>query len=601
MADLPKYRKMYRNQPDIQQAVQMQVNLAIGKGFTISHEDQDVIDYLNKVSKQIALPAHMLTMATDMLVYGDSFTEIQWNRTVKTGEQLYQYEGMQYLKSDLEKMDIPFKSVKKASIEPPIYNFEKDTLSYSPKRNFIAQVNRKSPDATSIVGLKDLDPLYMRTRRDSWGNEFGYIQWMAFPPVLIDNESLIHIKYRPTSTGYESAYGYSLLMPIIKNNDLLTQFENDASVWIHSKAVPPLIIKGGTPEKPYSTNQMIDLISALKSRTAATMMFTKGDVTIEEFKTIASELRIDWWLDYLLLRRYQALSVPPILMGYVKYGARGIGEVVLHDFMARLQILQEFISDPIEDYIFGPLIRAKFGEDVENAEIVWKPIIEEDKNMRSQRLIQMLQTGAVSVNEVREEMGFQKRSEDDEKDMDEFDKLVPMQSPMGAKGFPPGSGGGGAAPALQQQQKPGQPEQPQRPQTEVSRPVQQEKKPPESHMKLETGKQKKFQLMKLEETFREKMLELTQKTKFDLRDGSKLVKQIKKEAKDSAQSLINEYIVASYLVGRMKANGALGKEDDLSLKQEDLGNLTSLKDKCLEDFSKIVGDMVKDREDGKLV
>ncbi len=970
LSDLPKYRKMYRSHPDIQQAIQMQVNLAVGKGFTIAHDDEDVIEYLIKAVNRLDLPQHMLTMGTDMLTYGNSFTEIQWDKSVQKKEQIYDYQGTEYTAKDLKSLDIPMSKVK-----PALFGDSAD------KKNFIAQSLEKDPDAKKIVALKDLDPLYMRVRRDSYGNIYGYIQWMAFPPILIDNESCIHIKYRPMSWGYESftsntlvktnpsiqkisdllindkvltkngkyvalqeppnahpykgkiykitgkytnipiectwqhpiltyenkefkykfakdfkigdklivpintsyknidylnlrdyinlktliksgytkerdellhkkyneskcykrvseylsqkgfptnsetisriingktnpsnkslkvafdkklfrlagyylsegymsgkgskhthftevhfdfglrerkfaeevaqlgfeifgsklkikevknrfhvtiqsspcailfeyffkrgahnkriheifmfakpelqkelfetwingdgyirkrcstgttvsqelayqmhqiclrqmkpagiykrinkhqhrlkdgrlinsnpiqyhistrdgkcsklidnkliipivkintyeydglvwdihvpddesfctefgyavsnsAYGTSILMPIIKNTDLLNQFENDAAVWIHSRAVPPLIVKGGTEEKPYSTSQMTALMDALKTRTAATMIFTKGDVSFDELKTMASDLNLDWWLKYLLLRRYQSLGVPPIFMGLTERGSKGTAEVLLHDFVTRLQVLQEFISDPIEEYIFKPLIKAKFGEDVENAEIVWKPIIEEDKNMRSQRLIQMLQAGAATVNEVREEMGFGRMSED------KYDKLQPPQEPAAfGKGVPPKPGA--ASPKA----------------PELNRITEQNKKPPEGHMKLEDLKSKKIQLLQLDEAFREKMLNLTRKTKFDLKDDGKLVKEVKNEAQSEAQNIINEHVVASYLVGRLNANGALGKEDDLTLKQEDLESLANLKETCTNDFDKILEDMVKMKEEGKL-
>ena len=954
ISDLPKYRKMYRTQPDIQQAVQMQVNLALGKGYTIGHDDEDVVTYLEKAVNKIDLSQKMLVMGTDCLVYGNSYTEIQWDKTSQKKEQMYEYEGCYYTKNDLEKLEI--KKAKPASIDTPIYNAEKDGFEFKgAKKNFVAQVTEKVPEAKTIVGLKCLDPLYVRVRRDSYGNQYGFIQWIGFPPVIMDNESCFQIKYRPQSWGYEDVYGCvekgtkvlsnpglkniedlhdgdwvysykdgklvkaqiekvlsygeqdaykiktqhrnlvatdkhpfmvlketrenipydstgrihtkrefiwksvkdlsngdkivilkkypeeigkeiprlktkfevktrciwllkepklpeyptnefcrlfgfllgdgwlhqntvsfakgiyedqnekyknimelifdikgkdtgqqyvfrskilrrffeengfingcfnkripkwafelpeemrkefvfgfvdadgwethsreyqgyhvsinnkklledlkilidsigfkcgnirtsiaskpgcirgrtfktnnptftisfyptkikgfgdlsnrkkhlidfetfayekvvsknfvgkkevfdlcvpetsnyiangiithnsSILMPIIKNNELLMQFENDGATWIHSKAVPPLIIKGGTELKPYSTQQMTDLMGALKSRTAATMIFTKGDVSFEEFKTIASDLNLTWWLDFLLLRRYQSLGVPPILMGYVKAGARGIAEVVLHDFVARLQVLQEFIADPIEEYIFKPLIKARFGDDVENAEIIWKPIIEEDKNMRSQRLIQMLQAGAISVNELRVEQGF-KQLED--KKYDEVNVVEPGMQPSG---FPPKPGAAAAPP------KGGGPE--------TNRVNQQTKKPPESHMKLEDIKTKKIQLLQLEESFRTKMLDLTSKTKFDLKDDGKLVKQVKQEATESAKDIINEHVAASYLVGRLSANASIGVEDDLSLKQEDLEHLAKLKQLCIADFDKIVNDMVIMKEEGKL-
>jgi hypothetical protein len=243
-------------------------------------------------------------------------------------------------------------------------------------------------------------------------------------------------------------------------------------------------------------------------------------------------------------------------------------------------VLQEFIADPIEEYIFRTLINEEFGDDVENAVIIWKPIIEEDKNMRSQRLIQLLQAGAVSVNEVREEMGFKTIS--DEK----YNSLEVKEPAVNPTGFPPKN----------------QPEdiEKEKPESENKKVVEKSKTPSESHMKLEGLKLKKFELMQIDEAFRNKMLELTQKTKFDLRDNAKLVKDVKKEAMSSANRIINEHITSSYLLGRLNANTIIGKEDDLTVKKEDLKEIAVLKDKFVDDFGKVVSGMIKSKEEGKL-
>lgn len=553
--DLKKYRTMYRNHPDIQQAVEMQVNMALGKGFTLKHKNEEVVKYLDKVCNEINLLPHMLVMGKDSLVYGNSYTEIQWDETISKKEQMYNYKGDLYTGRELQRIKAPNNSY-----------FHASSNVNGQEKNLVAQRYGKGKKASRILGLKDLDPIYMRVRRDSYGNIFGYLQNMSYPPILLDSDRLIHIKYRPKSEGYSSAYGSSVLLGLIKNTELLNQFENDAAIWIHSRAVPPFIIKGGTPEKPYTTPQMTELMSLLSTRTAASMIFAKSDVTFEEMKTIASDMNINWWIDYLLLKRFQALGVPPVLLGMREIGGRATAEVLLHQFVTQLQILQEFIADPIEEYIFRPLIDAEFGEDVENAEIIWKPIVEEDRNMRSQRLIQLLQAGAISVNEIRSEMGLPRLKGK------KYDEVIPKPPGTVPGGFPPKQ-----PPATQKI-------------PEVT---------PEERMKVTPKKEeikiKKFQLMQIEEAFREKMVDNVRKAKFELNEGSKLVKTVRDESKNEARELIDKYVVASYLIGRVKANHALGKEDDLSLQKEDLAPLSEMKAKLLGDFDNIIEEMIENK------
>jgi hypothetical protein len=351
----------------------------------------------------------------------------------------------------------------------------------------------------------------------------------------------------------------------------LLQFENDAATWVHSRAVPPLIVKGGSMEKPYTTAQMGDLMSTLKSRTAATMIFTKGDVEFEEMQTIASDLNLDWWLNYLLLRRYQSLGVPPILMGKADKGSKGGAEVILHDFIAKLQVLQEFIADSIEEFIFRPIITEEFGEDVENANIIWKPIIEEDKNMRSQRLIQLLQAGAISVNECRSEMGFNRIPES------KYDKLEKAEPAGFSKGVPPKNGE-----QLVEKEKT---------QPDVKRITEQSKTPPESHMKMEEIKAKNFELLQLDEKFRETLVGLTQKAKFELQNDSMLVKDVKKDFYNASRETIDKYSLSSYLLKN--------KPDSLEFNESDLEPYQKFKKACFNELKKNFDGMVLDKENAK--
>lgn len=557
IADLPKYRQMYRNFPDVQQAIEMQVNLALGKGFVIEHKNKKVADYLEDVLYDINAQEAIPTMGRDMLTYGNSFTEVCWDETEEVTEKLYDINGSIYTKDEIQKYNVSTNGIKAA-------------VTDEGKELYASKFKKK--EISSLVGLKPLDPVYMRVRRDSWGNVFGYVQWMAFPPTLIDPQSCIHNKHRPTSTGYESAYGVSLLMSMVKNTDLLTYFENDAAVWTHYKAVPPLTIKGGTVEKPYSSDQMKELMKLLKSRSASSMIFVKGDVTIEEMKTVASDLHLDWWIEYLLLKRNQALGVPSFLMGQREIGGRSTAQVLVQDFITRLQVLQGFVSRPIEQFLFRPLIDEKFGKTVPNARIVWKPIVEESSDMRTQRLVQLLQAGALSINEVRVESGFPAlQGEMYEKPRDPG--LI-LGNPTG---FPAKPGAPGAKQKLPNEQKVPQ-----------NTPESKMKSNPKTASKEE--RIKRFQLMKMDNEFREKMIDLASQARFDLSQDELLVKDIREKYMNEARTVVNNYITASYMLNL----------DELTIGEADIEPMTKMKTSILSTFSKTVDDLIKAKEDGEL-
>jgi hypothetical protein len=566
IADLPKYRLMYRNYPDVQQAVEMQTNLAVGKGYVIKHKQKKVADYIQDCLLDIDMPQHTLTMASETLTYGNSFTEVLWSDSESTKETLYDYHGEMYTAGELKNYNIA------GTIAPAVY--ENNILEAT-------KVNRKPK--SDLVGLKDLDPVYMRVRRDSWANVFGYIQWMSFPPVLIDLDSCIHIKNRPKSTGYESAYGISILMSLIKNTDLLNYFENDAAIWMHYKAVPPLTVKGGTPERPYGVDQMNDLQRKLKGRSAASTLFVKGDVSVEEMKTVASDLHIDWWINYLLLKRTQALGVPSFLMGQKETAGRSSAQVMILEFITRLQILQDFIARPIEKFIIRPLIDDKFGKSVPNARIVWKPIIEETPDMRPQRLIQLLQAGAVSVNEVRLEMGFEELEDS------QYDKPMPMMEPaMNPSGFPAKPG------ALPNQQKVPQNTPESRQKTNPST-----RNNPTSTMKSEKDirKQKIYELMVLDDTFREMMSNIVGEARSNLRSDDMLIKDAKKDFLGKVTKCINAYGDATYILAKHEKD----KDAPLEIEKGEGYAVEAYRNEIYGNFEKIFESMVKLKEEGALL
>jgi len=559
ISDLSKYRKMFRNHPDIQEAIELQTTLAIGRGFTITHPNQKVVKYLTKFVDDINLLQTMLVLAKDCLIYGNAYGEILWDKQVEKTEQVFQFvgqrEGARFVASELDKFEINKEKVK------PVYR--------GPNQLLEAQVIEKGP-SERVVGIKPLDPVYMRVRRDSLGNVYGYLQRMVVPPIYIDTDSMIHIRYRPTSTGYESAYGRSILMPLIKNNDLLEQFENDAAIWIHSRAIPPLIVRGGTDERPYTTAQMKALMNKLKSRTAASMMFVKSDVQVEELKGVARNMNVNWWMDYLLTRRFQALGVPRVLMGLPEGTNRAVAEVVFQDFVTRLQLLQLFIGDAIETQVLLPIIKAKFGKDTEKARITWKPIVEESRDMRGPRLIAALQSGAISINEYRMEMGFDKL--DDEK----YNEVrgQPVKPEKVPKGFEPVK-----PPAFA--------------------------KPPPEGVRRETPllspeqefRVKKLRLLVQQEQFKNELLKIVERTKFELKQGDRLTKDIKKEAIDKAKVIIDKYVKDAYVYGKMDVSTSTTLED-LEIKKEDLPGITKLKKTFIRDFRKLLTDITKAKAQG---
>ncbi len=598
-ADLFKYRKIIRSQPDVQQAIQLQVTMAIGKGFTIYHPKKNIQKYLNKFANDINLLQEMLVLGQDMLGYGTAFCEIRWSDRVKKKEQIYKYDGIDVAASEVFKWDLNKKVEETTTpniVTCPIHGY---VDSGEPVRDckfcktvagsndvFTAEIIKREPvedDKPTILGLKPLDPVYIRVRRDSYGNVFGFMQYLSAPPILLDNENMIYIKYRPHSTGMENAYGQSILLSLIRNNDLLEQFEVDSATWIHSRAVPPLIVKGGAdPMHPYSSSQMKDLLTKLAGRTAASMIAVKSDVQIEELQGVARNLNLQWWLTYLLNRRFQALGVPPVLMGMPEGTNRATGEVVFQDFITRLQLIQKMISDAIETQVLYPLVKERYGENEEKPVMAWKPIVEEDRNMRAQRLIQALQARAISPNEFRTAIGFDRIDKEDEIYKPELDEIggAPAVPPSNLLGPPKPGGGEQKTPPFAKPSPEG---------------IKKKEEPLEQELRI-----KKMRLLIAQESFKDELLTLVKTAKFEVKQGDRTIKDIKTEIMEKAEGVINHYIQDAYMYGKLDSlyqealKGGIELRMELfTISKEDLPAVAKLKEKYVSDFGAILEDLVQ--------
>ena len=264
----------------------------------------------------------------------------------------------------------------------------------------------RDEEAGRIVWLKPLDPVHMRVRRDAYGNVYGYIQLLTFPPVAFEASDIVHFKWGAKSWHYESAYGTSLLRPLLKIQALIDQLEDDMAVIVHTYAKPMLVVKAGTPERPFTDQQLQQLVEAFRNRKPATDLFVRGDVDVQVVQSMTKDVNINWWLDYLHTQREAVLGVPKIFMGKSEGTNRATAEVVMQEYVTRLRMMQEIIGDQLESHLFKELIRAEFGENREIPRIKWKPIWEPTVQEKAKYLCMLVEKGVILPKEARVQLGF---------------------------------------------------------------------------------------------------------------------------------------------------------------------------------------------------
>jgi hypothetical protein len=234
----------------------------------------------------------------------------------------------------------------------------------------------------------------------------GYIQLLTFPPVVFASDEICHFKWGAKSWWYESAYGTSLLRPLLKIQALIDQLEDDMAVIVHTYAKPMLVVKAGTPERPWTDTQLQQLVEAFRDRKPATDVFVRGDVEVDVVPSLTKDVNVTFWLDYLLRQREAVLGVPKIFLGYSEGTNRATAEVVMQEYVTRLRMMQEIIGDTLETVLFKQLIKDEFGEGVEIPKVKWKPIWEPSIQDKAKYLGDLVDKGIILPKEARTQLGF---------------------------------------------------------------------------------------------------------------------------------------------------------------------------------------------------
>lgn len=340
--DLPTYKDLYTFTPYIKASIDVTVNMAIAQGFELEGSDEQIREWLTDWLDEHNILHTLRIVGTDMLVFGNGYFEIC----------------------------------------------------------------RDEETTVEEWWLKPLDPVHMRVRRDAYGNVFGYIQLLTFPPVAFVAEDIVHFRYGAKSWWYEWSYGTSLLRPLLKLQALIDQLQDDMSLIMHIYTKPMLVVKAGTAERPFSDPQLQQLMEAFRDRKPATDVFVRGDVEVTVVQSMTKEVNIEWWINYLLVQRSAVLGVPKIFLGESERTNRATAEIVMQEYVTRLRMLQEIIGDTLETVLFKQLIREKWGEGKEVPHVKWRPVWEPTLDVKAGFITNLVKEKIVALSEARPQLGY---------------------------------------------------------------------------------------------------------------------------------------------------------------------------------------------------
>lgn len=398
LADLGKYRLMYRTVPIIKKAIDKTVATAVSKGFKLELDEdapnrEEILNYLTQwISMQEDFKTHMQMLASDALTYGNAYAEIAYDED--DIEEKYADELKQYTVPDPKEN----------------YKFGENSVPYIQEVTIMNDGKYTEARAKgNPVWIKPLDPMWVRVRRDSFGNCFGFLQYLSTPPVAFTTEKMVHIRYNAKSWWTENAYGTSALQSLIRTQEAIWTIENDLILISHACAKPPLIFACGSEEEPWTEGQLTQFVSETGGRGPGGDIYHRGDVEAKPLPFPASSLApLIAHLDYHVEQRIVALGVPPDLLGIHASSNRSVATVSMDDWINTIQLLQEQIADAFEEQLFKVIVERKFGKGAPIPRIVWNQIYEKDQLGEVNTIIALRGANIITLNEARvwlEEIG----------------------------------------------------------------------------------------------------------------------------------------------------------------------------------------------------
>jgi SPP1 gp7 family putative phage head morphogenesis protein len=229
--------------------------------------------------------------------------------------------------------------------------------------------------ATNIFELKPLNPKYVYVRRDEFGKILEYNQCMQLggKKVTFAPSEIAHYKYNVIG---DSAYGYSMVAPLINTIQSKLNMERSMAVLMDRKANSPIHAKLGTPEDPATPEDVQQFANDLYNINNKTEWVTDHRVAIDTVDLAGKIMNFAPFNEHIENQLVYGLEVPIVLLGRGNI-PEGLAAVQLEAFARRLASLRLNIENTNEQSIFQPLIKMKGLKG--KVHFNWEPQSEDDK------------------------------------------------------------------------------------------------------------------------------------------------------------------------------------------------------------------------------
>jgi hypothetical protein len=250
----------------------------------------------------------------------------------------------------------------------------------------------------------------MRVRRDAFDNIFGYVQLESVPPVVFEPQRILKTLHNPGSARFNRAYGRSLLRSALYIQAVIEDFSHDMAIIMKVYTKPILAFTCGVPGGEWSDEKVADFLYNMNQRAQGADIAVRNDVIITPIQSLTSQIRVEWWLNWLEKQRDAQLGVPKIFLGVPEGTNRATAEFVMQEFVTRLRTRQMQKSLVWETELFPAILAGDFPGSLIAPEkipkIKWPPIWEPPADILTDQQIALFNAALIGDKEARTRIGL---------------------------------------------------------------------------------------------------------------------------------------------------------------------------------------------------
>jgi hypothetical protein len=264
----------------------------------------------------------------------------------------------------------------------------------------------KGTGTDKFVQLTARKPDEIKVTRDIHDNPLSYIQEIGDNPSEypeFEPQELIHFKNRGM-TG--EAYGISDISAVIGNAEILRDMSTDLANFIATKAYPPILWKLGTAEKPWGKPNVEKWGNARAEPEAGDQISVSGDIDAQAVGVSKEALQIGEYLKFYAALIVSGLRIPATLTSMDTSIGQFTADAQTNAYKRRIADMRVYIEELLQVEFIDAYIAQAGLSDGTYAVITWNTHEGEESRLAVNDGIQLLQNGAISMEELRMATGW---------------------------------------------------------------------------------------------------------------------------------------------------------------------------------------------------